>query len=92
MFELSAQPHLSVFPIFFQSAMVFTHMCMTSTSLTLLSWLPTYFKESFPHAKVFVLSTICCYSAYKDAQLYPWFFSPTLTLEALYSPQVSYIP
>ncbi|KAM7411418.1 hypothetical protein PAMA_021419 [Pampus argenteus] len=31
-------------------AMVFAHMCMSGTSYTLLSWLPTYFKESFPHA------------------------------------------
>uniref|UniRef100_A0A3Q1G552 Voltage-gated purine nucleotide uniporter SLC17A9 n=1 Tax=Acanthochromis polyacanthus TaxID=80966 RepID=A0A3Q1G552_9TELE len=31
-------------------AMVITHMCMCSTSYTILSWLPTYFKESFPHA------------------------------------------
>lgn len=36
--------------------MVFAHMCLTSTSYTLLSWLPTYFKETFPHAKVFVRS------------------------------------
>lgn len=33
-------------------AMVFAHMCLVSTSYTLLSWLPTYFKETFPHAKV----------------------------------------
>ncbi|XP_038577470.1 solute carrier family 17 member 9-like [Micropterus salmoides] len=32
-------------------AMVFAHMCICSTNYTLLSWLPTYFKESFPHAK-----------------------------------------
>ncbi|XP_042348118.1 solute carrier family 17 member 9-like [Plectropomus leopardus] len=31
-------------------AMVFTHMCLASTCYTLLCWLPTYFKESFPHA------------------------------------------
>lgn len=36
--------------------MVFAHMCLTSTSYTLLSWLPTYFQETFPHAKVCVLS------------------------------------
>ncbi|XP_035014113.1 solute carrier family 17 member 9 [Hippoglossus stenolepis] len=31
-------------------SMCFAHMCAASTSNTLLSWLPTYFKESFPDA------------------------------------------
>ncbi|KAG7520883.1 solute carrier family 17 member 9-like [Solea senegalensis] len=31
-------------------SMVFAHMCIACTSNTLMSWLPTYFKESFPHA------------------------------------------
>lgn len=31
-------------------AMVFTHMCGSCTFYTLLSWLPTYFEETFPHA------------------------------------------
>lgn len=35
-------------------AMVFAHTCLTSTTYTLLSWLPTYFKETFPDAKVCV--------------------------------------
>ncbi|XP_068996224.1 voltage-gated purine nucleotide uniporter SLC17A9-like [Embiotoca jacksoni] len=39
-------------------AMVFAHMCMCSTSYTLLSWLPTYFTESFPHAKGWVYNVI----------------------------------
>ncbi|XP_044067485.1 solute carrier family 17 member 9-like [Siniperca chuatsi] len=39
-------------------AMVFAHMCMCSTSNTLLSWLPTYFKESFPHAGGWVYNVI----------------------------------
>ncbi|XP_041802054.1 solute carrier family 17 member 9-like [Chelmon rostratus] len=39
-------------------AMVFAHMCMSSTSYTLLSWLPTYFKESFPHEKGWVYNVI----------------------------------
>uniref|UniRef100_A0A8C2XA42 Voltage-gated purine nucleotide uniporter SLC17A9 n=1 Tax=Cyclopterus lumpus TaxID=8103 RepID=A0A8C2XA42_CYCLU len=39
-------------------AMVFTHMCMSSTFYTLLSWLPTYFKESFPHAMGSVYNVI----------------------------------
>ncbi|XP_047433843.1 solute carrier family 17 member 9-like [Mugil cephalus] len=39
-------------------AMVFAHMCMCATSYTLLSWLPTYFKESFPHATGWVYNVI----------------------------------
>ncbi|MED6236618.1 hypothetical protein ATANTOWER_011746, partial [Ataeniobius toweri] len=39
-------------------AMVFTHMCACSTSYTLLSWLPMYFKESFPHAKPWVYNVV----------------------------------
>ncbi|XP_067384300.1 voltage-gated purine nucleotide uniporter SLC17A9-like isoform X2 [Channa argus] len=39
-------------------AMVFAHMCICSTSYTLLSWLPTYFKESFPHASEWVFNVI----------------------------------
>ncbi|XP_070825167.1 voltage-gated purine nucleotide uniporter SLC17A9-like [Chaetodon trifascialis] len=39
-------------------AMVFAHMCACSTSYTLLSWLPMYFKESFPHAKGWVYNVI----------------------------------
>uniref|UniRef100_A0A3B3CYZ1 Solute carrier family 17 member 9a n=1 Tax=Oryzias melastigma TaxID=30732 RepID=A0A3B3CYZ1_ORYME len=34
-------------------AMVFAHMCTCSTAYTLLSWLPTYFRESFPDAGVY---------------------------------------
>ncbi|KAM4571883.1 voltage-gated purine nucleotide uniporter SLC17A9-like isoform 2-T2 [Fundulus diaphanus] len=39
-------------------AMVFAHMCICSTSYTLLSWLPTYFKESFPHATPWVYNVV----------------------------------
>uniref|UniRef100_UPI0037E7599C voltage-gated purine nucleotide uniporter SLC17A9-like n=1 Tax=Semicossyphus pulcher TaxID=241346 RepID=UPI0037E7599C len=39
-------------------AMVFTHMCVCSSSFTLVSWLPTYFKESFPHAKGWVYNVV----------------------------------
>nr|XP_020467516.1 solute carrier family 17 member 9-like [Monopterus albus] len=39
-------------------AMVFAHMCASSTFYTLLSWLPTYFKESFPHATGWVYNVI----------------------------------
>lgn len=31
-------------------AMVISHMCSNCTFYTLSSWLPTYFKESFPHS------------------------------------------
>ncbi|KAM4563325.1 voltage-gated purine nucleotide uniporter SLC17A9-like [Odontesthes bonariensis] len=39
-------------------AMVFAHMCICSTSYTLLSWLPTYFKESFPNTRAWVYNVI----------------------------------
>ncbi|XP_034552255.1 solute carrier family 17 member 9-like [Notolabrus celidotus] len=39
-------------------AMVFAHMCICSSGYTLLSWLPTYFKESFPHAEGWVYNVI----------------------------------
>ncbi|XP_017264914.1 solute carrier family 17 member 9 [Kryptolebias marmoratus] len=39
-------------------AMVFAHMCHCSTSYTLLSWLPTYFKESFPQATSWVYNVV----------------------------------
>ncbi|XP_031701750.1 solute carrier family 17 member 9-like isoform X1 [Anarrhichthys ocellatus] len=58
---LSFQPNpisTSVFVIFFLRAMMFTHMCASSTSYTLLSWLPTYFKESFPDAMESVYNVI----------------------------------
>ncbi|KAK2897308.1 hypothetical protein Q8A73_013688 [Channa argus] len=49
---------LFVFLSFSLRAMVFAHMCICSTSYTLLSWLPTYFKESFPHASEWVFNVI----------------------------------
>lgn len=55
---LSRKRWLSLFkkpPIW---AMVFTHMCACSTSYTLLSWLPMYFKESFPHAMSWVYNVV----------------------------------
>ncbi|XP_034731463.1 solute carrier family 17 member 9-like isoform X2 [Etheostoma cragini] len=39
-------------------AMVFAHTCLSSSLYSLLSWLPTYFKESFPHAKGWVYNVI----------------------------------
>ncbi|XP_054464706.1 solute carrier family 17 member 9-like [Anoplopoma fimbria] len=56
--SLSKKHWLSLFkkrPVW---AMVFAHMCMSSTFYTLLSWLPTYFKESFPHAMGSVYNVI----------------------------------
>ncbi|XP_030278380.1 solute carrier family 17 member 9-like [Sparus aurata] len=44
-------------------AMVFAHMCISSTSYTLLSWLPTYFEESFPHAKGWVYNIVPWFTA-----------------------------
>lgn len=34
------------------SAVIVTHLCTSSTFFTLLSWLPTFFKDTFPDAKV----------------------------------------
>lgn len=39
-------------------AMVFTHLCYNSTFYTLMSWMPTFFKDKFPHAKAWVYNTI----------------------------------
>lgn len=39
-------------------AMVFAHMCMCSTTYTFISWLPTYFKETFPDATGLVYNVI----------------------------------
>ncbi|CAN9515434.1 unnamed protein product [Ophioblennius macclurei] len=39
-------------------AMVVAHMCMCSTSFVLLSWLPTYFKETFPNAEGWVYNVV----------------------------------
>ncbi|RXN11268.1 solute carrier family 17 member 9 [Labeo rohita] len=34
-------------------AVIITHLCTASTFFTLLSWLPTFFKDTFPDAKFF---------------------------------------
>lgn len=39
-------------------SMMFAHMCCSSTFYTLLSWLPTYFEESFPNEKGGVYNTV----------------------------------
>lgn len=40
------------FSSFLASAVIVTHLCTASTFFTLLSWLPTFFKDTFPDAKV----------------------------------------
>ncbi|XP_077080181.1 voltage-gated purine nucleotide uniporter SLC17A9 isoform X2 [Siphateles boraxobius] len=39
-------------------AMIICHLCFSSTYYTLMSWLPTYFKDMFPHAKDWVFNVI----------------------------------
>lgn len=58
----------------FFSAVIITHLCTASTFFTLLSWLPTFFKDTFPDAKVnwtALLQTECenmiCVKEYQSA-------------------------
>ncbi|XP_049921773.1 solute carrier family 17 member 9-like [Epinephelus moara] len=56
--RLSRTPWLSLFkkpPVW---AMVIAHMCLCSSFYTLLSWLPTFFKESFPQATGWVYNVV----------------------------------
>uniref|UniRef100_A0A3B5LMM0 Voltage-gated purine nucleotide uniporter SLC17A9 n=1 Tax=Xiphophorus couchianus TaxID=32473 RepID=A0A3B5LMM0_9TELE len=39
-------------------AVIVTHLCTASTFFTLLSWLPTFFKDTFPEAKGWVFNVI----------------------------------
>uniref|UniRef100_A0A8C7QMM8 Solute carrier family 17 member 9b n=1 Tax=Oncorhynchus mykiss TaxID=8022 RepID=A0A8C7QMM8_ONCMY len=39
-------------------AVIITHLCTASTFFTMLSWLPTYFKDTFPDAKGWVFNVI----------------------------------
>ncbi|XP_061626077.1 voltage-gated purine nucleotide uniporter SLC17A9-like isoform X1 [Phyllopteryx taeniolatus] len=39
-------------------SMVFAHMCTCGTSYTLLSWMPTYFSEQYPHVRTWVYNVI----------------------------------
>ncbi|XP_073675179.1 voltage-gated purine nucleotide uniporter SLC17A9 [Garra rufa] len=39
-------------------AMIIAHLCFSSTHYTLMSWLPTFFKDMFPHAKDWVFNVI----------------------------------
>lgn len=38
--------------LFYLRAVIIAHLCHSSTHFTLLSWLPTFFKETYPHSKV----------------------------------------
>uniref|UniRef100_A0A8C1AZU2 Voltage-gated purine nucleotide uniporter SLC17A9 n=2 Tax=Cyprinus carpio TaxID=7962 RepID=A0A8C1AZU2_CYPCA len=39
-------------------AMIIAHLCFSSTHYTLISWLPTFFKDMFPHAKDWVFNVM----------------------------------
>ncbi|XP_052419429.1 solute carrier family 17 member 9 isoform X1 [Carassius gibelio] len=39
-------------------AMIIAHLCFSSTYYTLMSWLPTFFKDMFPYAKDWVFNVI----------------------------------
>ncbi|KAJ8257319.1 hypothetical protein GJAV_G00184320 [Gymnothorax javanicus] len=39
-------------------AVIFTHLCTASTFFTLLSWLPTFFRDTYPDAKGWVFNVI----------------------------------
>uniref|UniRef100_A0AAR2LSA3 Voltage-gated purine nucleotide uniporter SLC17A9 n=1 Tax=Pygocentrus nattereri TaxID=42514 RepID=A0AAR2LSA3_PYGNA len=39
-------------------AVIITHLCTASTFFTLLSWLPTFFKDTFPDSKGWVFNVI----------------------------------
>ncbi|XP_042563586.1 solute carrier family 17 member 9-like [Clupea harengus] len=39
-------------------SMVFAHICFSGSSYTLISWLPTFFKETYPHAQGWVFNVV----------------------------------
>ncbi|XP_066500698.1 voltage-gated purine nucleotide uniporter SLC17A9 [Hoplias malabaricus] len=39
-------------------AMIIAHLCYSSTYFTLMSWLPTFFKDTYPHSKGWVFNVI----------------------------------
>ncbi|XP_062397457.1 voltage-gated purine nucleotide uniporter SLC17A9-like [Sardina pilchardus] len=49
-------------------SMVFAHLCFSSTHYSLISWLPTFFKETYPHAKGWVFNVV------------PWFVAMVSSL------------
>lgn len=52
--------------------MMFAHMCSASSFFVLLSWLPTYFEESFPGAKGGVYNTVPWIAAIPSSLLGGW--------------------
>jgi len=53
-------------------AMIITHACQNNCFFVLLSWLPTYFHEGFPHAKGWIVNMV------------PWLALPPCTLLGKY--------
>lgn len=53
-------------------AMVITHACQNNCFFVLLSWLPTYFHEGFPHAKGWIVNMV------------PWLALPPCTFIGKY--------
>lgn len=60
---------ISLSPFILNSAVIVTHLCTASTFFTLLSWLPTFFKDTFPDAKVTRLPLITYLTPRKWEQL-----------------------
>lgn len=60
------------------SAVIITHLCTASTFFTLLSWLPTYFKDTFPDAKVSWTTLFQTVWEHDLCQSVYWDFSPSM--------------
>lgn len=57
-------------PAVYSRAVIVAQLCTASTFFTLLSWLPTFFKETFPESKVSTvlggrggLGCLCCFQS-----------------------------
>jgi len=70
--EATSVPWLRYFSRLSFWACVLTHACEMNCFFVLLSWLPTYFHDGFPHAKGWVVNMI------------PWLALPPCTLFAKY--------
>lgn len=53
-------------------SMIIAHMCSASSFYVLLSWLPTYFEESFPNAKGGVYNTVPWIAAIPSSLVGGW--------------------
>lgn len=53
-------------------SMIIAHMCSSSSFYVLLSWLPTYFEESFPNAKGGVYNTVPWIAAIPSSLVGGW--------------------